>query len=108
MTGAYTFKQFVPGDGQDHWDTLPGFWCAWRGGLVGSGGVVFPKVFVLICCPECGTRGMLPHRIDPSGGVHPSIVCTGPDLKPGTCPFHTMPNTLDGWDLGERPDTKDE
>lgn len=47
---------------------------------------------------------MLPHRIDAQGGVHPSIVCTG---KKGTCTFHTIPNTLEGWDFGERPDTKD-
>lgn len=105
MTGAYTFMRFIPGPGQDHWDTPKGFWCAWEGG-VRSGDVVTPQTFVMIRCPECGTLGTLPHRIDPQGGVHPSIVCTGPDQKPGTCPFHTMPNTLDGWCHGERPDTK--
>lgn len=107
MTVAYTFKRFNPGAGQDHWDTPPGSWCAWSGGVHGAGGVVTPKVFVLIRCPLCSTAGMLPHRIDAGGGVHPSVVCTGPDTKPGTCPFHTMPNTLEGWDCGERPDTGD-
>ena len=107
MTGAYVFKKFQPGDGQDHWDTPAGHWCAWDGGVIEPGGERVSRVFVLIRCPECGTAGMLPHRIDAQGGVHPSIVCTGPDAKPGTCQFHTMPNTLLEWDRGERLDTND-
>lgn len=103
MTGAFTFKHFIPNADQDHWDTPSGHWCAWRGTRDGG-----PEMwFVMMRCPECGTLGTLPHRIDPQGGVHPSIVCTGPDKKPGTCQFHTMPNTLEGWTLGERPDTKE-
>lgn len=100
MTGAYTFKRFTPGDGQDHWETPRGHWCAFMGGIQGKPGRIR---FVNICCPECGEVGMLPHRIDARGGVHPSIVCTG---KRGTCKFHTIPNTLEGWDFEERPDTK--
>lgn len=107
MIGAYAFKKFQPAEGQDHWDAPAGHWCAWSGKVSKSGGVLVPQTFVLIRCPECLTCGMLPHRIDAQGGVHPSIVCTGTDTKPGTCKFHTMPNTLLEWDLGERPDTKE-
>jgi len=103
LTGAYTFQKFEPGPDQDHWDCPKGHWVSWAGTRDGK-----PYRAVMIRCPECGTCGMLPHRIDPAGGVHPSIVCTGPDQKPGTCAFHTMPNTLSGWTHGERPDTKDQ
>lgn len=103
MTGAYTFKKFTPKDpAEDYWDTPRGHWCAWDGNSLKPGGEKVPQVFVLICCPECGEAGMLPHRIDAQGGVHPSIVCTGKG-----CTFHTMPNTLEGWDRVERQDTKD-
>ena len=98
MTGAYTFKRFTPGEDQDHWDSPRGHWCSFMGGIQGK------KVrirFVHITCPECGEMGMLPHRITPLGSVFPSIVCTGRG-----CTFHTTPNTLEGWDHGERPDTK--
>ena len=98
MTGAYVFKKFQPGEGQDHWDTPKGHWAAFREKVQKPGGVSEPRLFVNICCPECGEMGMLPHRIDAQGGVHPSIVCTGKG-----CTFHTMPNTLEGWDWGERP-----
>lgn len=102
MTGAYTFKRFTPGDDQDNWSAPRGHWHSFMGTIQGKPGRVR---FVNICCPECGEPGMLPHRIDAGGGVHPSIVCTG---KKGTCKFHTQPNTLEGWDHGERPDTKDD
>ncbi len=98
MTGAYRFKCFTPGDGQDHWDTPRGHWCSFMGGIHGSDVRIR---FVNIRCPECGEMGMLPHRIDAQGGVHPSIVCTG-----NGCKFHTKPNTLEEWAFGERPDTK--
>lgn len=103
MTGAYTFKRFTPTGERDHWDTPPGHWCAWRGGVQRAGGVVEPRLFVIINCPECKLYGTLPHRIDPQGGVHPSIVCPHPP-----CQFHTIPNTLEGWEFGERPDTKED
>lgn len=103
MNGAYTFQKFTPGPNQDHWDCPMGHWVSWEGTRDGK-----PYRAVMIRCPECGTCGMLPHRIDALGGVHPSIVCTGPDTKPGTCAFHTMPNRLSDWFHGERPDRKDE
>ena len=102
MTGAYTWKRFVPGEGQDHWATPRGHWCAWRGGVLRAGGVREPRLFVNVRCPECGELGTLPHRIDAGGGVHPSIVSPGDG-----CALHTQPYTLEGWDYGERPDTKD-
>lgn len=106
MTGAYAFKKFQPCEGQDHWDTPPGHWCAWSGNMYRGGGVRVPQLFVLIRCPECSTCGMLPHQIDAQGGIHPSVVCTGPDRTPGTCQFHTQPTTLLEWDRGERTATK--
>lgn len=101
MTGAYTFKRFVPGEGQDHRQTPKGHWCGFQGSIQKEGGITEPRLHVNITCPECGQMGMLPHRITSLGSVFPSIVCTGKG-----CMFHTQPNTLEGWDHGERPDTK--
>ena len=100
MTGAYTFKRFSPPAGKTHWDVPKGHWSSFEGTTQGKEG---KTLRILICCPECGTTGMLPHRIDEKGGVHPSILCSTKG-----CTFHTQPNTLEGWDLGERPDTKED
>lgn len=102
-TGAYTFKRFTPTGDQDHWDTPPGHWCAWDGVLLKAGPLKVTRVFVVIGCPECKLTATLPHRVDKDGVVHPSIRC-----PTSGCQFHTMPNTLEGWDRGEREDTKED
>ena len=102
MTGAHTWKRFTPGEGQTQWDTPKDHWCAFMGGDLGEGGVVTNRGWrVVICCVLCGTVATLPHRIDAKGGVHPSIGCPHKG-----CALHTIPNTLEGWDHGDRPDTK--
>lgn len=102
MTGAYTFKRFDPADGQNRWIIPKGHWTAWNGFVHHGDGMKTPQLFVLIRCPECGEAGMLPHQVDASGNVHPSIQCPGKD-----CAFHTNPNLLEGWNCGHREDTKD-
>jgi len=104
MTGAYSFKRFVPPEGDDHWSTPPGYWCGWNGGeIIKAGEPPIPRLFVLLTCPVCKKWATLPHHVDAKGLVHPSVVCPHPP-----CPMHLMPVTLEGWDFGERPDTKHE
>ncbi len=100
MTGAYTFKRFESQDGKARWNAPKGHWCAWYGSVMKTGARKHPQLFVLICCPLCGSHGTLPHRIDFAGGVYPSVMCIKKE-----CKFHTKPTTLEDWDFGERSDT---
>ena len=102
MTGAHTWKRWTPAEGESRWKCPPDHWTTWEGFVIQKGGVKTPRRFILICCPLCRCLGSLAHRVDAQGGVHPSIGCphTG-------CKLHTIPNTLEGWSFGERPDTKD-
>lgn len=96
MTGPYTFRRFEIQGALDQWDTPPGHWCSWRGLEKTAAGDI-PRLFVVLCCPECKQHSTLPHQIFASGGVNPSVVCPHPP-----CTFHTMPVMLEGWDQGER------
>ena len=102
MTGAHTWKRWDPAAGESRWKCPKDHWTAWDGNVVMSDGKKIPRLFVLICCPLCDSLGTLPHRIDAQGGVHPSIGCAHKG-----CKLHTMPNTFEEWDFGERPDTKE-
>lgn len=102
MTGAHTWKRWEVPVGENRWNVPKDHWTAWRGHVLRPGKVKEPRLFVLICCPLCGVAATLPHLIDAKGGVHPSIGCPHKG-----CKLHTTPNTLEGWDYGDRPDTKD-
>jgi hypothetical protein len=101
MTGPYGFKRFDPGADQDHWDTPPGHWCSWAGGIQTTAGTT-PTRFVILCCPVCKQYGTLPHEVDETGRVTPSVVCPHPP-----CPMHLAPVTLEGWSYGKRASEKE-
>lgn len=56
---------------------------------------------LVMCCPVCKLARWIPHEVDGTGNVKPSVVCMGMIDDGSTCSYHEFVQ-LEDWNHGFR------